>query len=76
MDTGRPALVVPPAWAGTLPPKRALVAWDGSREAARAAGDAVPLLQTAEDVVVLTVDAHRRRRPVQRPVRASASPPI
>jgi nucleotide-binding universal stress UspA family protein len=59
MDTGRPALVVPSAWAGTLPPKRALVAWDGSREAARAAGDAVPLLQSAEDVIVLTVDAER-----------------
>ena len=59
MDTGRPALVVPAAWSGNLPPKRALVAWDGSREAARAAGDAVPLLQAAEDVVVLTVDAHR-----------------
>ena len=59
MDTGRPALVVPEAWSGTLPPKRALVAWDGSRESARAAGDAVPLLQAAEDVVVLTVDAHR-----------------
>jgi nucleotide-binding universal stress UspA family protein len=59
MDTGRPALVVPAAWTGTLPPKRALVAWDGSREAARAAGDAIPLLRAAEDVVVLTVDAHR-----------------
>jgi nucleotide-binding universal stress UspA family protein len=59
MDTGRPALVVPAAWSGTLPPKRALVAWDGSREAARAAGDAVPLLEAAEDVIVLTVDAHR-----------------
>ncbi|MGE3290636.1 MAG: universal stress protein [Geminicoccaceae bacterium] len=59
MDTGRPALVVPAAWAGELPPKRALVAWDGSREAARAAGDAVPLLKQAEEVVVLTVDPHR-----------------
>ena len=44
-----------------LPPRRALVAWDGSREA-RAAGDAIPLLKSAEDVVVLTVDAHRGRR--------------
>jgi nucleotide-binding universal stress UspA family protein len=59
MDSGRPALVVPAGWAGTLPPKRALLAWDGSREAARAAGDALPLLRSAEDVVVLTVDAHR-----------------
>ena len=49
----------PPHGRARLPPKRALVAWDGSREAARAAGDAVPLLQAAEDVVVLTVDAHR-----------------
>jgi nucleotide-binding universal stress UspA family protein len=59
MDTGRPALVVPTNWAGTLPPRRALVAWDGSREAARAAGDAIPLLRAAEDVIVVTVDAHR-----------------
>jgi nucleotide-binding universal stress UspA family protein len=56
MDTGRPALVVPPGRAGTLPPTRALVAWDGSREAARAA---IPPLGSAEDVIVVTVDAHR-----------------
>jgi nucleotide-binding universal stress UspA family protein len=59
MDTGRPALVVPGGGAGALPPRRAIVAWDGSREAARAAGDAVPLLQPAEDVVVLVVDPHQ-----------------
>jgi nucleotide-binding universal stress UspA family protein len=59
MDTGRPALVVPADGAGKLPPRRAIVAWDGSREAARAAGDAVPLLQAAEDVVVLVVDPNR-----------------
>ena len=53
MDTGRPALVVPAAWSGVLPPKRALVAWDGSREAARAANDAIPLLQSAELVLVV-----------------------
>jgi nucleotide-binding universal stress UspA family protein len=59
MDTGRPALVVPGGGASALPPRRAIVAWDGSREAARAAGDAVPLLQPAEDVVVLVVDPHQ-----------------
>ena len=62
MDTGRPALVVPSDWSGNLPPTRALVAWDGSREAARAAGDAVPLLQKAAEVVVLVVDAHAPAR--------------
>jgi nucleotide-binding universal stress UspA family protein len=58
MDTGRPALVVPYA-AGVppLPPRRALLAWDGSREAARAAHDAIPLLRLTEAVTVLIVDA-------------------
>ena len=39
MDTGRPALVVPSSWIGALPPRRAIIAWDGSREAARAVHD-------------------------------------
>jgi nucleotide-binding universal stress UspA family protein len=59
MDTGRPALVVPLAAAGQLPPRRALVAWDGSREAARAVGDAAPLLQRTDEAVVLIIDADR-----------------
>ena len=57
MDSGHPALVIPRTWSGTLPPRRAIVAWDGSREAARAATDAVPLLQAAELVEVLVIDA-------------------
>jgi nucleotide-binding universal stress UspA family protein len=59
MDTGRPALVVPLAAAGQLPPRRALIAWDGSREAARAVGDAAPLLQRTDEAVVLIIDADR-----------------
>ena len=66
---GRPALVVPAAWSGALPPKRALVAWDGLREAARAAGDAVPLLQAAEDSNRAYGRRTSRRRPVQRSAR-------
>ena len=50
MDSGRPALVIPRAGAAVLPPRRAIVAWDGSREAARAASDAIPLLRLAEQV--------------------------
>jgi nucleotide-binding universal stress UspA family protein len=57
MDSGHPALVIPRAWFGTLPPRRVLIAWDGSREAARAATDAIPLLQHAELVLILAVDA-------------------
>jgi nucleotide-binding universal stress UspA family protein len=57
MDTGRPALVVPYLGARALPPERVLVAWDGSREAARAVHDALPLLRLAAEVVILIVDA-------------------
>ena len=35
-----------------------MIAWDGSREAARAASDAIPLLAVAEQVLILVVDAH------------------
>jgi nucleotide-binding universal stress UspA family protein len=59
MDSGRPALVVPYAdsQAATMPPRRAMVAWDGSREAARAVHDALPLLRLAEEAIILIVDA-------------------
>jgi nucleotide-binding universal stress UspA family protein len=57
--TGRPILVVP--YAGTFDAvgRRALVAWDGTREAARAANDALPLLENAEAVTVMFVGAQQ-----------------
>jgi nucleotide-binding universal stress UspA family protein len=36
-----------------------MIAWDGSREAARAVHDSMPLLRLAEEVVVLIVDANK-----------------
>jgi nucleotide-binding universal stress UspA family protein len=57
MDSGRPALAVPYAGAPMFPPRGALIAWDGSREAARAAADAIPLLKLTERTVILIVDA-------------------
>jgi len=56
MDSGRPALIVPFIGAGPDPPRRILVAWNGSREAARAVHDALPFLQSAEQTTVLIVD--------------------
>jgi nucleotide-binding universal stress UspA family protein len=52
---GRPVLVVP--YAGTFAAigRRVLVAWDGTREAARAVHDALPLIGKAEAVTVMTV---------------------
>ena len=55
-ECGRPLLVVP--YAGTFPHigDRVLVAWNGSREAARAVADAMPILSTAKRVVVMAVN--------------------
>lgn len=52
-DTGRPVLVAPlPGLA--RPPERAVIAWNGSREAARAVSAALPLLKAAKQVTILT----------------------
>jgi nucleotide-binding universal stress UspA family protein len=57
LATGRPVLVVPYAGTYDTVGRRALVAWDGTREAARAANDAVPLRENAEAVAVMYVGA-------------------
>jgi len=55
MDCGRPVLVVP--FIGAPPPVggTALVAWSGTREAARAVHDALPLLALAHRVQVVVI---------------------
>ncbi|CAM3658040.1 UspA domain-containing protein [Bordetella sputigena] len=57
MNAGRPVLVVPYAGEYTRIGSRILVCWDGGREAARALADAAPFLASAEEVLVLTLDA-------------------
>jgi len=56
MTSGRPVLAVP--FAGDFPTlgDRVLVAWNASREAARAVNDAMPLLSAASAVTVLAVN--------------------
>lgn len=62
VESGRPVLVVP--WIGRYPDvgRRVLVAWDGSREAARALHDALPLLADAERVQVAEFQGPRGSR--------------
>ena len=59
MLAGRPVLVVPFTGHFERLGARVLVGWDVSREAARAVGDAMPLLARAEAVTVLTIDAEQ-----------------
>ncbi|BCH30871.1 hypothetical protein MesoLjLc_28010 [Mesorhizobium sp. L-8-10] len=52
--SGRPAILVPPS-ARPAPLDHIAIAWDGSRVAARALGDALPLLAEGGVISVLTV---------------------
>lgn len=54
LQAGRPVLIA--SGAAHLVGKTVVVAWKDTREARRAAADAVPLLQLSEDVTVVTVD--------------------
>lgn len=55
-ECGRPLLVVPYAGRFATVGERVLVGWNGSREAARAVADALPLLAAAKRVVLLAVN--------------------
>lgn len=56
LSSGRPVLVIPYAGEFTTLGGTVLVAWNASREAARAVNDALPLLQQARAVTVLAVN--------------------
>ncbi len=56
LTAGRPVLVVPHAGRFATLGERVIVAWNASREAARAVNDALPLLARAKSVTVLSVN--------------------
>jgi nucleotide-binding universal stress UspA family protein len=56
METGRPVVLVPAAGNFATIGQRIAIAWNRSRESARAAFDALPLLRTAETVTVMSVN--------------------
>ncbi len=56
LDSGRPVMVVPYAGEHKATPEQIMVAWSGTRESARATFDALPLLQAASAVKVLSVN--------------------
>ncbi|WP_185984795.1 universal stress protein [Aureimonas mangrovi] len=56
--TARPLIRVP-AGHGRALPRKIVVAWDGSVPAARAAREALPLLQAAETVEIVTVQGEK-----------------
>ena len=61
MSSGRPTLVVPYIGTAKTIGNKVLLCWNASRESARAAADAMPLLKAASQVIVLTVQAKASR---------------
>lgn len=66
--SGRPVLYIPFSGARNIPPKRAVIGWDGSRATTRATHDALPLLQTMEKVelVIIGKSSSRMSKPLRR----------
>lgn len=56
LASGGPSLILPDRVADPAPGRRIVVAWNGSREAARAVRDAWPFLSTAETVQAVVVE--------------------
>lgn len=59
LASGRPTLVVPYAGRYDSVGRRVLIAWGRTREAARAVNDAMPILQRASHVTVLSINPQR-----------------
>lgn len=57
-DSGRPLLLVPPTWTGTIVVDRAAIAWDNSAAAARALGDAIALFDV-RNVALLAIEGDK-----------------
>jgi nucleotide-binding universal stress UspA family protein len=60
--SGRPVLVVPYIQKAGMKLDRVLVCWDGSRAAARAIGDAMPLLARSKSIDVVTITRNEEPR--------------
>lgn len=61
LSSGRPAIIVPYAGSYPVVGRRVLVAWNGGREATRAVHDALPILEKADSVHVLSINPGDQR---------------
>ncbi len=55
-ESGRPLLIVPPAPCEEPIGRKIVIAWNGSTETARTVALAMPLLERAEEILVVTVE--------------------
>jgi len=60
-DSGRPVLIVPYIQTKEMDLAHVMVCWDGSRNAARAIGDALPFLKRAGRIDLVTIEQKEQR---------------
>lgn len=63
---GRPVLIVPEHAPNEIGLKLAKIAWDGSREASRAAFDAIPVLKSYDAVEIVSVNVDQAEQDARR----------
>src|SRR3546814_7194811 len=51
--------MIPAGWGGEAIGENVLIAWNRSREARRAVNDAIPFINSASNVTILTIDSGR-----------------
>jgi nucleotide-binding universal stress UspA family protein len=56
LGTGRPMLVIPHSYQAPLEFETVAVAWNASKESARSVSDALPILQAAKKVLLISVE--------------------
>jgi nucleotide-binding universal stress UspA family protein len=64
LQSGRASIVVPPSYSGPASFARPIIAWDGSRGAARALAQAMPLLRYHGEAQIVTVVGQHDSRTV------------
>ena len=60
-DSGRAVIVVPPGYKKTGPIRKLLLAWQDSREAARAVSEALPLIHKADMTRIVIIEDEKKR---------------
>jgi nucleotide-binding universal stress UspA family protein len=62
MDLGRPVVIVPRGRSFDPVGSKVVIGWNGTREAARACFDALPMLQAGADITLVWVDPQKNAR--------------
>ena len=61
LHSGRPVFFMPYIGANKVPIEKVMIAWDGTPAVSRSVHDAIPLLKTAEDVIILVVASKKQQ---------------